>query len=195
MFGRDEGGSDFTFTQQQVDSLCALSPIEIVFARLCMTVLTSCFVRICRLTSWSNNLMGIGYGGLIGKPTVTSMQVLELCISDMTKPLLLANTTFIPYLINGLFLDPDHPRADLKDEITLWNQETHVECLAQLALFPPGRDALLQNPAVSEALVAVAQQGMSEQARDYAQAALMALSGDELQMRTEGQKHLMLSYQ
>jgi hypothetical protein len=121
--------------------------------------------------------------------------ILELCISDKSKPLLLANTTFIPYLINGLVLDPDHPRADLKDEIKLWNQETHVECLAQLALFPPGRDALLQNPAVSEALVAVAQQGMSEQARDYAKAALMALSGDELQMRTEGQKHLMLSYQ
>ena len=140
--------------------------------------------------------MGIGYAGRITKPTPDKIQVLELCISDKSKPLLLANTTlFIPYLINGLFLDPDHPRADLKDEIKLWNQETHVECLAQLALFPPGRDALLQNPAVSEALVAVAQQGMSEQARDYAQAALMALSGDELQMRTEGQKHLMLSYQ
>jgi len=120
---------------------------------------------------------------------------LELCISDKSKPLLLANTTFIPYLINGLFLDPDHPRADLKDEIKLWNQETHVECFAQLALFHLGRDALLDSPAVSDALVAVSEQGMSEQARDHAKAALMALSGDELQMRTEGQKHLMLSYQ
>ena len=139
--------------------------------------------------------MGIGYAGHVTKPTADRIMILELCISDKSKPLLLANTTFIPYLLNGLFLDPDHPRADLKDEIKLWNQETHVECLAQLALFPPGRDALLQNPAVSEALVAVAQQGMSEQARDHAKAALMALSGDELQMRTEGQKHLMLSYQ
>ena len=139
--------------------------------------------------------MGIGFAGRTSKPTADKIQVLELCISDTRKPLLLANSVLIPYLINGLFLDPDHPRADLKDEIKLWNQETHVECLAQLALFPPGRDALLQNPAVSEALVAVAQQGMSEQARDYAQAALMALSGDELQIRTEGQKHVMLSYQ
>ena len=139
--------------------------------------------------------MGIGYVGRIHKPTADTIPVLELCISDKSKPLLLANSGFITYLINGLFLDPDHPRADLKDEIKLWNQETHVECLAQLVLFPPGRDALLQNPAVSEALVAVAQQGMSEQARDHAKAALMALSGDELQMRTEGQKHLMLSYQ
>ena len=139
--------------------------------------------------------MGIGFAGRTSKPTADKIQVLELCISDTRKPLLLANSVLIPYLINGLFLDPDHPRANLKDEIKLWNQETHVECLAQLALFPPGRDALLQNPAVSEALVAVAEQGMSEQARDYAQAALMALSGDELKMRTEGQKHLMLSYQ
>ena len=101
----------------------------------------------------------------------------------------------IPLLINGLFLDLDHPRANLTDEIKLWNQETHSECLVQLALFPPGRDALLQSPAVSEALVAVAKQGMSEQAREYAHAALVALSGDEPQTRMEGQKHLMLSYQ
>ena len=137
----------------------------------------------------------MGTAGTTGKPTADYMYVLELCVSDENKPLLLANSDFIPYLINGLFLDPDHPRANLKDEIKLWNQETHAECLAQLVLFPPGRDALLQNPAVSEALVAVAQQGMSEQARDHAKAALMALSGDELRMRTEGQKHLMLSYQ
>ena len=44
------------------------------------------------------------------------------------KPLLLANSDFIPYCISGLFLDPDHPRANLKDEIKLWNQQTHAEC-------------------------------------------------------------------
>eukprot|EP01046_Picozoa_sp_COSAG06_P040065 COSAG06_NODE_4809_length_3939_cov_7.292448_2_plen_124_part_00 len=122
--------------------------------------------------------------------------ILELCISDKTKPLLLANPTLIQYLINGLFLDPDHPRSDLKDEIKLWNQETHVECLAQLALFPPGRDALLQNPAVSDALVAVSEQGMSGEAQKFADAALLALSDKKLGMVAEGeQQHLMLSYQ
>ena len=35
----------------------------------------------------------------------------------MNKPLLLANQACIPYLINGLFVDPAHPRADLKHEI------------------------------------------------------------------------------
>jgi hypothetical protein len=140
--------------------------------------------------------MGIGYAGHISKPTPDRIQVLELCISDKSKPLMLANAVFIPYLINGLFLDPDHPRANLKDEIKRWNQETHTECLAQLSLFPPGRDALLQNPAVSEALVVVSEQGMSEEARKFAKAALMALSDKKLEVVAEGaQKHVMLSYQ
>ena len=140
--------------------------------------------------------MGIGFAGHVSKPTADKIQVLELCISDKIKPLLLANPKLIPYLINGLFLDPNHPRANLKDEIKLWNQETHVECLAQLALFPPGRDALLQNPAVSEALVAVVEQGMSGESRKFASAALLALSDKKLEMVAEGeQMHLMLSYQ
>ena len=140
--------------------------------------------------------MGIGLVGIFFKPTADNMPVLELCISDTRKPLLLANPNLIPYLINGLFLDPDHPRADLTDEIKLWNQETHVECLAQLSLFPSGRDALLQNPAVSEALVAVVEQGMSGESRKFASAALLALSDKKLEVVAVGEHlHLMLSYQ
>ena len=59
-----------------------------------------------------------------------------------------------------------------------------------LALFPAGRDALLENAAASEALVAVTERGMSEDARNFAKAALKSLSTDELQMRTEGNKHM-----
>jgi hypothetical protein len=134
--------------------------------------------------------MGVGYMGRLMKPTADRMLVLELVISDANKMLLLANPIFIQYLISGLFLDPDHPRADLKDEIKLWNQQTHAECFAQLALFPPGRDTLLENAAVSEALLAVAEQGMSEEAREYAKAALKSMSGDDLQLRMEGDKHM-----
>jgi hypothetical protein len=135
-------------------------------------------------------MMNIGFSGRMAKPTSSSILVLELVISDANKALLLANTIFIPYLISGLFLDPDHPRADLKDEIKLWNQQTHVECFAQLALLPAGREALLANPAVSEALMEVRERGMSEEACGYAEAALTSLSGEELQMRTEGDKHM-----
>ena len=62
--------------------------------------------------------------------------------------------------------------------------------LAQLALFPAGRDALLENAAVSEALLAVTERGMSEEACEFAKAALRSLRGDELQLRTEGDKHM-----
>ena len=64
-----------------------------------------------RLTKWTDVLMGTA--GTTGKPTADYMYVLELCVSDENKPLLLANSDFIPYLINGLFVDPAHPRADL----------------------------------------------------------------------------------
>ena len=127
------------------------------------------------------------------KPTADNMLALDLCVSDKNKELLLANPAFIPYLINGLFLGADHPRANLKDDIKLWNQTMHAECFAQLALFLPGRDAMRRDPSVAEALQTVATEGLSAESRDFAKAALMAMSDEELHMRTDGQKHVMLS--
>ena len=80
----------------------------------------------------------------------------------------------------------------MKPELKTWCQQHHAECLAQLALFPPGRDALLQNSSVSEALQAVAESGLSPESREFAQGALLALSDTEL-ISKEGQKHVMLS--
>ena len=82
---------------------------------------------------------------------------LELCVSDENKPLLLDNPDFIPYLVDALLLDPDHPRAGMKQELKSWCQEHHVECLAQLAVFEPAREALRQDPSVIPALEAVAE--------------------------------------
>jgi hypothetical protein len=76
VFGRDEGGSEFSFTQQQVDLL---------------------------LTRWSHNVRADGIGG-VTKPSATTIQVAELCISDKHKPLLLANPSFIPYAVDALLL-------------------------------------------------------------------------------------------
>ena len=73
-------------------------------------------------------------------------------------------------------------------------QNTHTECLAQLAVHDHGREALLAEPSVVPALQAVAETGWSEEARNMAQAALLALEGKELHA-VEGQKHVMLSYQ
>ena len=72
-----------------------------------------------------------------------------------------------------------------------------AEAIAQIAMYPPGRDALLQDPAVSEALHQVAAEGWEEEARQHAQAALAALS-DRQQADWHpdpDHKHLMLSYQ
>ena len=67
---------------------------------------------------------------------------LELCISDENKPLLLNNPDFIPYLVDALLLDPSHPRAAMNEEDKIWCQTRHCECLAQLAVFAPAREAL-----------------------------------------------------
>ena len=94
--------------------------------------------------------------------------------------------------VDALLLDPEHPHADMKPELKTWCQQHHAECLAQLALFPPGREALLQDPSVSEALQAVAEGGLSPESREFAQGALLALSDTEL-ISKDGQKHVMLS--
>jgi hypothetical protein len=132
----------------------------------------------------------------VQKPTTDVIMALELSISDVNKPLLLANASFIPYLVDALLLDPSHPRAEMKPELKSWCQTHHTECLAQLAVFGPAREALRQDPAVIPALEAVVEGGLSAEARDFAQAALLALSDKELQTLTDGeQMHIMLSYQ
>ena len=117
VFGRDEGGSEFTFQQQHVDTLTTL---------------------------WSQIVRAVGYYVTM-KPSADSISALELSISDKNKPLLLANKEFVPYLVDSLLLDPDHPRAGMEEEHKIWCQEHHVECLAQLAVFEPAREALLQD--------------------------------------------------
>ena len=129
------------------------------------------------------------------KPNADTVMALELCVSDENKPLLLASPDFIPYLVDALLLDADHPRAGMKQELKSWCQTHHAECLAQLAVFEPAREALRQDPLVIPALEAVAEAGLSAEARQYAQAALLALNDKELHVHVDGQQHIMLSYQ
>ena len=83
----------------------------------------------------------------------------------------------------------------MKEDLKAWCQQHHVEALAQLAVHDAGREALLRDGSVVPALQAVAEGGLSEGARELAAAALTALSDKKLQVVTEGQKHVMLSYQ
>jgi hypothetical protein len=81
----------------------------------------------------------------------------------------------------------------MKPELKNWCQQHHAECLAQLAVFAPARETLRADPSVIPALEAVAEGGLSGEARQYAEAALLALSDKELHIDAEGQKHVMLS--
>ena len=82
VFGRDEGDSEFSFTQQQVDTLIEK------------------WSQVVRAVGWNKN----------AKPTSSTIMVVELCVSDKNKPLLLANSAFIPYVVDALLL----VRAELK---------------------------------------------------------------------------------
>jgi len=81
----------------------------------------------------------------------------------------------------------------MKEELKVWCQETHVEVLAQLAVFKPAQEPLQRDGSVVPALEMVAKAGLSEAARELAAAALSALSDRRLVMTTQGQKHVMLS--
>jgi hypothetical protein len=95
--------------------------------------------------------------------------------------------------VDALLLEPDHPRQKLPDEAKAWCQQTHVECLLHIAVFPQGREVLCQDPAVRDALRVVAERGLTKDAQEYAESALLVLSDKKLQVATEGQKHVMLS--
>ena len=81
----------------------------------------------------------------------------------------------------------------MKPELKSWCQQHHAECLAQLAMFAPAREALRADPSVIPALEMVAAGGLTAEARQFAEAALLALSEKELHVDAEGQKHVMLS--
>jgi hypothetical protein len=74
-----------------------------------------------------------------------------------------------------------------------------AEAIAQLAMYPPGREALLQDPTVAASLEQVAAEGWEEAARSHAQAALAALSDRQPDVgyaeQAHEHKHVMLSYQ
>jgi hypothetical protein len=164
VFGRDEGESEFTFTPLHIKTLT---------------------------DNWSQTVRAIGYRAST-KPSGDHIYAAQLCMSDANKPLLIANEMFVPYLVDALLLDPEHPRASMKEELKAWCQQHHCEALAQLAVHDESQKALLRDGSVVPALEAVRKDGLSEEARELATAALSALSQKEL-VATEGQKHVMLS--
>eukprot|EP01051_Picozoa_sp_SAG22_P020420 SAG22_NODE_4123_length_1377_cov_1.038341_1_plen_95_part_10 len=86
--------------------------------------------------------------------------LLSLCVSDTNKELLLATEGLVRVLVDSLLLDPEHPRKSKASMqgTTDWEgakgpvQRDFAEAIAQLAMFPPGREALQRDPKVADAL-------------------------------------------
>jgi hypothetical protein len=76
VFGRDEAGSEFTFTAQHIELLTE---------------------------NWSQIVRAVGLQAA-SKPSADSIFAVELCVSDANKPLLLENKNFVPYLVDALLL-------------------------------------------------------------------------------------------
>ncbi len=165
VFGRDELGSEFTFTPQHIEMMAE---------------------------NWSTYVRAVGWR-VNTKPTADSIFAAQLCVSDKNKPLLIANQRFIPYLVDALLLDPDHPRAGMKEELKAWCQEHHCEALAQLSMHEDSRSALLQSTLVIPALEKASETGLTAKTCELATAALVALRGMNLRVAMDGQKHVMLS--
>ena len=76
------------------------------------------------------------------------------------------------------------------------NIQDAAEAIEQLAVYPPGREALLQEPSVMDALREVVDKGWTDEAKEYAAGALMALSDhqpDAEHAVDPGQRHVMMS--
>ena len=122
----------------------------------------------------------------------------HMCKSDANKHKLLAHPEFLPMLISGLLLEQDHPRLPLAEPTHQWCQTMHAECFMQLAVFPPGKAALLEHPEAIGALEALMEQGLTEDAKEFGRGSLFALRDTE-QNRADGdggalnQQHVMLS--
>jgi hypothetical protein len=101
--------------------------------------------------------------------------LLNLCISDSAKPMLLHNPSFIPHLLDGLLLDAEHPRKDSDEQIKSAVQRDFAECIQQIVLFGPGCVALSDSADVVGALDTLVDKAWSEEAKICARGALKQL--------------------
>jgi len=122
--------------------------------------------------------------------------------ADANKTLLIQTSEPIKLIMEALLLDPEHARNrgdfSQSDEVKGAIQCDAAECFMQLALFPPGRDMLQQDASVLDALRMLVDKALTEEARQYAEGALMALDPEAAAHHHEVDMdalHVMMSYQ
>ena len=143
-------------------------------------------VELMRCESW---------GGAFALIKNQCRGMLNLCISDSAKPMLLGSSECIPHLLDGLLLDPEHPRKDTDEQIKSAVQRDFAECIQQLSLFGPGGEALKKNPDVVSALDALVDKAWSEEAKVCARGALKQLCperGEAVEVDLDA-LHIMMS--
>jgi len=132
------------------------------------------------------------WGGMFPMAGTYGRGMLNLCISDGCKQMLLDNREFIPHLVSGLFLDPELPRngdppTGAPEAIKSVVQRDFAECIQQISLFPPGREALRADPAVMQALTELKEKAWTEEAKGSADRTILALTPKQ-----ERRKSMML---
>ena len=134
-------------------------------------------------------------GSLLQLTSNAGRGMLNLCISDVAKQMLLSNAGFIPHVVDGLLLNPEHPRKSSDEAIKAIVQRDFAECIQQLSLFAPGCEAL-KSAGIVEALDALVDKAWTEEAKDSARGALMQLTDRHREVVEESDPdalHTMLS--
>ena len=133
------------------------------------------------------------WGSILALATNRCRGLLSLCISDTAKQMLLSTAGFISLLIDGLLLDPEHPRKDTNDAVKTAVQRDFAECIQQIVLFPAGREALTVNETLMQALLTLKDKAWSEEAKVCAEGAIMALIPPEHHEVGLEARHIMMS--
>eukprot|EP01048_Picozoa_sp_COSAG05_P011560 COSAG05_NODE_1097_length_5894_cov_2.299741_4_plen_492_part_00 len=132
------------------------------------------------------------------------MPVVNLCISDLNKSLMVRSSGLLPLLLDALLLNPGHVRAERdSEEVKAAIQADAAHCFMQIALYGPGRELLAGADAVLSALRALAAgEARSENAQLSAEGALVAIEGKKAATSGTGggslvatKDHVMASYQ
>jgi hypothetical protein len=175
VWGRDED-SGLEFTQEDIDQVVQLADL-----------------RSERMSGPSAIFFPLHEG--------FALSLKNLCVSDANKLLLLRADGMLRVVVDALLLDPDHPAQVAHpgfESAKVQVQRDIAEALHQLAVFPPGREALLADETCAEALQQVVERGWSKEAQEFAQSALVALrntlgTSDLTKKAIEREKHVMLS--
>ena len=145
------------------------------------------------------------WGGIVSPGYNQGRPLLQLCISDRNKEMLIACPGFIAHVLSSLMLDPDHARQSTPQIIKDTIQRHYSECLQQISLFPAGCQALKAHPGVVQALDVLAVKGWTDAAKQSAQATLFETCPERINHKsveqpaggngTEPDGHVFISYQ